>query len=146
MADVLQVTFIILGFYVTTVAYWVAARGLVPKAVERCATRYGETPWRCLIVGQLMEKVTVVVVTEFGRRVAENSSFGTDHGSGGAMFVMGGGEEGKVGTMPELEAGILIGPGDVPVTTDYRSILGPVLKAHGAGKSMREIFLGFGMS
>ncbi|MDB4659421.1 DUF1501 domain-containing protein, partial [Akkermansiaceae bacterium] len=97
-------------------------------------------------LGQLMEKVTVVVMTEFGRRVAENSSFGTDHGSGGAMFVMGGGEEGKVGTMPELEAGILIGPGDVPVTTDYRSILGPVLKAHGAGKSMREIFPGFGMS
>ncbi|MDB4630487.1 hypothetical protein OAF46_03125 [Akkermansiaceae bacterium] len=54
MADVLQVTFIILGFYVTTVAYWVAARGLVPKAVERCATRYGETPWRCLIVGLLV--------------------------------------------------------------------------------------------
>ena len=32
-------------------------------------------------------------MTEFGRRVAENSSFGTDHGRGGVMFTMGGGIE-----------------------------------------------------
>ncbi|MGJ8695659.1 MAG: DUF1501 domain-containing protein [Verrucomicrobiaceae bacterium] len=97
-------------------------------------------------LGPLMEKVTVVVMTEFGRRVAENSSFGTDHGSGGVMFVMGGGvQRGRViGEMPKLEAGVLVGPGDVPVVTDYRAILGPELQRHGAGKAMGEIFPGFG--
>ncbi|MEI9897436.1 MAG: DUF1501 domain-containing protein [Chthoniobacter sp.] len=41
-----------------------------------------------------MATTTVVVMTEFGRRVAENSAFGTDHGRGGVMFVMGGGVKG----------------------------------------------------
>ncbi|MGJ8695661.1 MAG: hypothetical protein ACSHYF_05040 [Verrucomicrobiaceae bacterium] len=54
MADVLMWALIILGFYVTTVAYWVAARGFFPEAVERCGARYGETPWRCLLVGALV--------------------------------------------------------------------------------------------
>ena len=92
-------------------------------------------------LGGLMENVTVVVMTEFGRRVAENSSFGTDHGRGGTMLVMGGSERGNVlGEMPELETGILVGPGDVPVATDYREVLKPILNRHGAGGSMAEIF------
>ncbi len=92
-------------------------------------------------LGKLMKKVTVVVMTEFGRRVAENSSFGTDHGRGGTMLVMGGTERGNVfGEMPELETGILVGPGDVPVKTDYREVLKPILTQHGAGGSMAEIF------
>ena len=92
-------------------------------------------------LGKLMENVTVVVMTEFGRRVAENSSFGTDHGRGGMMFVMGGGERGNVhGTMPDLESGVLVGPGDIPVVTDYREVLKPVLMKHGAGRAMGEIF------
>jgi uncharacterized protein (DUF1501 family) len=94
-------------------------------------------------LGPLMRKVTVVVMTEFGRRVAENSSFGTDHGSGGLMMVMGGKERGLVGTMPKLDAGTLIGPGDVPVVTDYRSILIPELKMHGVRETVGEIFPGF---
>jgi uncharacterized protein (DUF1501 family) len=94
-------------------------------------------------LGSFMENVSVVVMTEFGRRVAENSSFGTDHGRGGAMLVMGGEERGNVlGEMPELETGLLIGPGDVPVVNDYREVLKPVLKNHGAGNSMIEIFPG----
>ena len=95
-------------------------------------------------LGKLMEKVTVVVMTEFGRRVAENSSFGTDHGRGGVMFVMGGGTGlGRVeGTMPELDSGILVGPGDVPVQTDYREVLKPILTQHGARSGMEEIFPG----
>lgn len=92
-------------------------------------------------LGKMMDKVTVVVMTEFGRRVAENSSFGTDHGRGSVMFLMGGGEVGGVrGERPELESGVLVGPGDVPVVTDYREVLKPVLTKHGAGGSMKEIF------
>jgi len=92
-------------------------------------------------LGGLMKTVSVVVMSEFGRRVAENSSFGTDHGRGGAMLVMGGGEGGRVlGEMTELETGLLVGPGDVPVKTDYREILKPILTRHGAGRAMGEIF------
>ncbi len=92
-------------------------------------------------LGSLMKSVTVVVMTEFGRRVAENSSFGTDHGRGGAMLVMGGRERGEVeGKMPKLETGLLVGPGDVPVMTDYREVLKPILRQHGALSSMENIF------
>lgn len=92
-------------------------------------------------LGKRMKSVTVVVMTEFGRRVAENSSFGTDHGRGGTMLVIGGGERGNVlGEMPKLESGILVGPGDIPVATDYRDVLKPILTLHGAGKAMGEIF------
>ena len=57
------------------------------------------------------------------------------------MFLMGGGERGDVlGKMPELETGILVGPGDVPVVTDYRDVLKPVLMKHGVGGSMAQVF------
>lgn len=92
-------------------------------------------------LGEPMNAVTVVVMTEFGRRVAENSSFGTDHGRGGSMFVMGGSERGNVlGEMPVIETGILVGPRNVPVVTDYRDLLGPVLIRNGAGRAMEKIF------
>ena len=42
-------------------------------------------------LGERMKTVTIVVMTEFGRTVQENSAFGTDYGRGGAMFVLGGG-------------------------------------------------------
>lgn len=95
-------------------------------------------------LGPLMEKVTVVVMTEFGRRVTENSSFGTDHGRGGSMLILGDQNGGTLGHMPELITGILVGPGDVPVETDYRTTLQPILTKHGAGNAMAEIFPGFG--
>jgi uncharacterized protein (DUF1501 family) len=81
-----------------------------------------------------MTGVTVVVMTEFGRRVAENASFGTDHGRGSVMFVLGAGAEGgRVrARWPGLESRFLDGPGDVPVTTDYRDVLAPILQRHGA--------------
>lgn len=43
--------------------------------------------------GQL-DQVTLVTMSEFGRRVRENASRGTDHGHGNVMFVMGGGVRG----------------------------------------------------
>ena len=42
----------------------------------------------------LADGITVVVLSEFGRRVAQNSSDGTDHGRGGLMMVFGGGING----------------------------------------------------
>lgn len=84
--------------------------------------------------GEAMAGVTVVVMTEFGRRVAENASFGTDHGRGSMMLVLGDGAEGGQvrARWPGLESKLLDGPGDVAVTTDYREVLAPLLARHGA--------------
>ena len=80
-------------------------------------------------------RTTVVVMSEFGRRVAENSGLGTDHGRGGAMLLLGGLSVagGKVhGVWPGLAPEHLDGPGDLKVTTDYRAVLAEVIVAAAA--------------
>ncbi|MBV6508444.1 MAG: hypothetical protein JJLCMIEE_01507 [Acidimicrobiales bacterium] len=68
---------------------------------------------------------TLVVMTEFGRRVAQNDSDGTDHGHGGVMVIAGEGVSGPVaGSWPGL--GVL-DRGDVQVVNDYRLVLAEVL-------------------
>ncbi len=81
-------------------------------------------------LGSEMNHVTVVVMTEFGRRLAENSSLGTDHGRASFMFVMGGGTNGaKVyAKWPGIEEHQLDETGDLRVTTDYRDVLAEVLQ------------------
>ena len=93
-------------------------------------------------LGPAMERTTVVVMSEFGRRVRENASFGTDHGRGGVMFVMGGGVKGGrvAGRWPGLKGEALEGPGDLPVLNNYRNVLAPILRRHGAGSGMQQIF------
>jgi uncharacterized protein (DUF1501 family) len=50
------------------------------------------------------QDVMIMVFSEFGRQVAENASYGTDHGQGGLMLVMGGGVKGGLyGSEPDLE-------------------------------------------
>ncbi|MCI0746707.1 MAG: DUF1501 domain-containing protein, partial [Verrucomicrobia subdivision 3 bacterium] len=75
-------------------------------------------------LGKLIETTTVVIMTEFGRRVYENASFGTDHGRGSVMFILGGGVRGGrvIARWPTLNREILEGPGDLPVTTNYRNV------------------------
>ncbi|MCB0118659.1 MAG: DUF1501 domain-containing protein [Anaerolineales bacterium] len=76
-----------------------------------------------------MSKLTIVTMSEFGRRAYENGSLGTDHGHGSMMMVLGGNVDGgKIhGEWPGLSEGQLIGPGDLAVTTDYRDVLSEVL-------------------
>ena len=76
-----------------------------------------------------MSKLTIVTMSEFGRRAYENGSLGTDHGHGSMMMVLGGNVDGgKIhGEWPGLAEGQLIGPGDLAVTTDYRDVLSEVL-------------------
>ncbi len=99
-------------------------------------------------MGDGMDRVTVVVMTEFGRRVEENSAFGTDHGRGGVMFVMGGGVHGGrvLGKWPGLTKEVLEGPGDLPVTTNYRNVLAPILERQGAAGALSQIFPEFNLS
>ncbi|MDB6055537.1 MAG: hypothetical protein JWN25_3060 [Verrucomicrobiales bacterium] len=93
-------------------------------------------------LGSGIDQTTVVVMTEFGRRVEENSAFGTDHGRASVMFVMGGGiSGGKIhGKWPGLTKEVLEGPGDLPVMTNYRNVLAPILQKHGAGQTLEQIF------
>ena len=94
-----------------------------------------------------MSGVTVVVMSEFGRRVQENASLGTDHGHGSLMMLMGGNVVGgKVhGEWPGLEEGQLFGPGDLAVTTDYRDVLGEVLGKRLHNEELDEVFPGYGV-
>jgi hypothetical protein len=60
-------------------------------------------------LGDHMSDVTLVTMSEFGRRVEENASHGTDHGHGNCMFVMGGGVTPGVWQWPGLAADKLDG-------------------------------------
>ena len=96
-------------------------------------------------LGARMKSVTVITMTEFGRRVSENGSGGTDHGRGSCMFAMGGGVIGKqvFGAWPGLAANQLEG-GDLRVTTDYRAVLAEALaKRCGNALNLTEVFPGF---
>jgi uncharacterized protein (DUF1501 family) len=106
-------------------------------------------------LGPRIARTTVVVMTEFGRTIQENSAFGTDHGRGSVMFVLGGGVRGGRihGGWPGLEParterrGFLDGFGDLPVATNYRDVLAPVLRRHGASESMWDtIFPGYDLA
>jgi uncharacterized protein (DUF1501 family) len=83
-------------------------------------------------LGPLLCRTSVAVMSEFGRRVAENASLGTDHGRGGVMLVLGGGTAGGMHCRwPGLDDDRLEGPGDLPVVHDYRDVLTAVLARHG---------------
>jgi len=95
-------------------------------------------------LGPEMRRVTVVVMSEFGRRVAENNGLGTDHGHGGAMFLLGGGVKGGQvhARWPGLEPEQLTGAGDLKVTTDYRDVLGEILGNRFRNSRLTEVFAG----
>lgn len=91
-------------------------------------------------LGPRLDKVTVVVMSEFGRRLAENAALGTDHGHGGAMLLLGGGVKGGpvFADWPGLDHAV--GPGDLACTTDYRDVLGEVLGARFPGSDLGSVF------
>lgn len=91
-------------------------------------------------LGKRLDMVSVVTMSEFGRRVAENGSGGTDHGGGNAMFVLGGGVVGGIhGKWPGLAADALV-DGDLAGINDYRDVLAEVLRAQLGVGSMNDVF------
>ncbi len=77
-----------------------------------------------------IDDVTTVVVTEFGRRLAENGSGGCDHGWASAALVLGAAANGGQvhGDWPGLDSDVVADArGDVPMTTDFRDLLGDVV-------------------
>ncbi len=76
------------------------------------------------------QRVAVMVFSEFGRRVAENASRGTDHGAAAPVFLLGGGlSPGLHGRAPSLAPADL-DHGDVKHATDFRSVYATLLERH----------------
>ena len=94
-----------------------------------------------------MANITVVTMSEFGRRVAENASNGTDHGHGNFMFVMGGGVQGGQvfarwpGLAPEA-----LSDGDLEITTDYRDVLAEIINGRLGNAALDQVFPNFTVS
>jgi uncharacterized protein (DUF1501 family) len=89
-------------------------------------------------LGTQAAKVTLVTISEFGRRVVENASNGLDHGYGNVMFVAGAGVRGGryYGTWTPLTED---DDSDLLVTTDYRSVLAEIVSAR-FGASTAAVF------
>jgi uncharacterized protein (DUF1501 family) len=79
----------------------------------------------------LAADTTIIVFSEFSRRVSENGSAGTDHGAAGVMMVLGGSVRGGLyGTAPQLSPGhptLENSSGDVRYETDFRSVYAGLL-------------------
>jgi uncharacterized protein (DUF1501 family) len=74
---------------------------------------------------KLADRVLTMVFSEFGRRVDENASLGTDHGAASCMFLVGGKVKGGLaGEYPTLSK---LGDGDLIYNTDFRSVYATLL-------------------
>ena len=116
--------------------------GRFKTAVDQLSTGLG-TFWND--TAAYHDRMIVVMMTEFGRRLRGNRSTGTDHGRAGVMAVMGGRVAGGrifgqwPGLAPEqLEEGV-----DLAVRTDYRGVLAEVLDAHGGRAMPSGVFAKF---
>lgn len=92
-------------------------------------------------LGEKMNEITIVVMSEFGRRVAENASAGTDHGHGNIMLLLGGGINGGrvYADWPGLEKESL-DSGDLAISTDYRDVLSEIVKNRLLNNKLETIF------
>jgi len=95
-------------------------------------------------MGERMEDIVLVTMSEFGRTAREDGNAGTDHGHGNVMMVLGGPVRGgKVyGRWPGLETEQLFEKRDLAVTTDFREVLGEVVTQH-FGANAQQVFPGY---
>lgn len=85
-----------------------------------------------LLPGGAWSRTAVLVATEFGRAVAVNGTLGTDHGSGGAAFVLGGAVRGGrvLADWPGLAPADRFEGRDLRITTDLRAVMRSLLAEH----------------
>lgn len=95
-------------------------------------------------MGGRMANITVMVHSEFGRRVEENGSVGADHGTAGLAYIMGGGVNGGqvAGTWPGLAEENWYN-GDLAITTDLRSVIAEMLNKRFGGTDINTVFPDF---
>jgi uncharacterized protein (DUF1501 family) len=96
-------------------------------------------------LGDRMEDVTLVTMSEFGRTVKENGDRGTDHGHANVMFVLGGDVRGgKIyGDWPGLQEEQLYDGRDLALTTDFRDVLSELVARHLGNPNLKSVFPGY---
>jgi uncharacterized protein (DUF1501 family) len=96
-------------------------------------------------IGDRMEDVVIVTMSEFGRTARENGNRGTDHGHANVMFVIGGKVRGGrvYGRWPGLAPEVLYEGRDLDLTTDYRAVCGEVIARHMGQSDLSRVFPGF---
>ncbi len=96
-------------------------------------------------LGDRMEQVVVLTMSEFGRMARQNGNGGTDHGHAGAMFAIGGSVKGRkvYGRWPGLAQHELYEGRDLALTTDFRTVFGEVASTHLGTKQLDLLFPGF---
>src|SRR5437870_10603647 len=95
-------------------------------------------------MGDRMEDIVLVTMSEFGRTAREDGDGGTDHGHGNVMMVLGGPVRGGTvyGRWPGLEPEQLFEGRDLAVTTDFRDVLGELVSHH-FGQKIDRVFPGY---
>lgn len=137
------------GLRVATVDYggWDMHTGIGGPDDGQMAKRLGEMAAALAAfaadLGPDLDRVTLVTLSEFGRRAEQNGDGGTDHGYGNAVLLLGGGVNGgKVyGTWPGLAPDALV-DGDLAATTDYRAIIAEILGARCGVSDVASVFPG----
>ena len=83
-------------------------------------------------LGATYDNTVIVVISEFGRTVQENGNYGTDHGHGNVMWLLGGAVKGgkTYGDWTGLTESSLHEKRDLPVTTDFREAIASILTQH----------------
>ena len=96
-------------------------------------------------LGQRMDDIVILTMSEFGRTVRENGNRGTDHGHANAMFVVGNSVRGgKVyGDWPGLNSSQLYEGRDLALTTDFRDVFGEIAQKHLGAPNLKAIFPGY---
>ncbi|MBI3569415.1 MAG: DUF1501 domain-containing protein [Gemmatimonadetes bacterium] len=96
-------------------------------------------------LGDRMEDVVILTMSEFGRMAKQNGNGGTDHGHAGAMFAIGGAVKGRkvYGRWPGLAPEQLYEGRDLALTTDFRTVFAEVTRAHLGATRLDAMFPGF---
>ena len=96
-------------------------------------------------LGNHRKKVTMLIMSEFGRRLRSNRNHGTDHGYGNMMMVIGDRVRGGMmhGKWPGLSQAALDKGVNLAITTDYRAVLGEILQETLGLRQMDRIFPGY---
>jgi uncharacterized protein (DUF1501 family) len=96
-------------------------------------------------LGDRMQNVVILTMTEFGRTIRQNGSGGTDHGHASCLFALGGNVKGgKVyGKWPGLDTSQLYEGRDLALTTDFRDVFAEVAARHLSATNVNSIFPGY---
>ncbi len=131
----LRVGYVTLGGFDTHAAQQTTHDTLMATLANGLAAFYND-----LLAHNKADNVVIMTWSEFGRRVEENGSLGTDHGTAAPMFILGNGiNRGIFGEPPSLTS--LDTNGNLKYTTDFRSVYATVLDRW-MGASSRDVLGG----